>query len=574
MNRSGIMNRFAVLLALSLIVLATGSGAFAASAPTLLFSDLDWGPKTGWEGSTSKGAAVSVWGKNFGSTRGTSFVTVNGAQATEYAEWGAIGPARGLERITFHVPSTAADGAGSITVTVNGVTSNTLPFTVMSGKIYFVSPAGNNSFNGLSSAATSTAGPNGPFRDISKFNPAANPSGTSDSYIVYVRSGSYSGSLTLRGPYGSETNRHALVGFPAETPVFTGGILWGSDWDAGSGPLVPNNYFTVAKLTGMTGKAATEAFGDHHRIIGCTFRDYLDDVWTGVVWVSASKYVHIYGNLFDHNGYDSYKHNIYVKTQRGASIDRTTEHIYIGWNEFSNAVAGSDARGGVIFISKESAAEVAAMPTQNIFIHDNYFTDGNTEFIYVGDSVNIGDVYIYNNIFKGGASMNGGMTFYAGTNNVYLYNNVFYQMGPASESMIWATGAAHLYFKNNIWQSQPGQKFFSIETYKGATFNSDHDLFYTPSTGTNPPSGSGIVVQSPLIGDPLFVVNGYDLHLQSSSPAIDEGTADVSTLVGTDHDGLSRPRGNGYDIGPFEYDGVRTAPPVKRPSNPANLRVH
>ncbi|HPT28544.1 MAG TPA: hypothetical protein PLZ95_19145, partial [Bryobacteraceae bacterium] len=44
-------------MALLLAVVALAPAVSAAS-PALFFSDLDWGPKTGWEGSATKGAAV------------------------------------------------------------------------------------------------------------------------------------------------------------------------------------------------------------------------------------------------------------------------------------------------------------------------------------------------------------------------------------------------------------------------------------------------------------------------------------------------------------------------------------
>jgi hypothetical protein len=197
--------------------------AASAAPPVLQFSDLTWGPKSGWEGSSTKGAAVTVWGENFSTTRGSSFVTVNGAALTsdtDYAEWGASGPARGLERITFWLNANCADGAGSITVTVNGIASNALPFTVAAGTIYFVSATdGNNSSNGLYS--TAQGGANGPFRDIDMFNPQDNPSGDGQ-YIVYVRGGTYTtldiegdgAFLVLGGPYGSSTHQKALIGYP------------------------------------------------------------------------------------------------------------------------------------------------------------------------------------------------------------------------------------------------------------------------------------------------------------------------------------------------------------------------
>ena len=231
---------------LFLVCLLGAAQAFAQSSPALFFSDLIFGPNTGWNNGTSQGAAVTIWGKNFGSTRGSSYVTINGAQATNYAEWDAIGPARGLERITFWIPTNAATGAGTISVTVNGVTSNTLPFTVDNTTvIYYIDGTnGNNSNNGRT---TST-----PFKSLYMFNPCcdpyhsggqANPSGDGQ-YIAYVRGGNYSQLdtiagdstyITLRGPWGGPTKQKAIIGYPGETPVLnmqvaTGGGFRTADW--------------------------------------------------------------------------------------------------------------------------------------------------------------------------------------------------------------------------------------------------------------------------------------------------------------------------------------------------------
>src|SRR5262245_8068467 len=153
------------LLALGLTVpLAT------AASPVLYFSDLTWGPRTGFEGSAQRGAAVTVWGANLGSTRDSSYITVNGARLTadtDYAEWGFIGPARGLQRITFWLNSGCSDGPGSIIVTVNGLDSNALPFTVSAGTIYFVATDGDNGNDGR--YANFRGAGSGPFRDIYKF---------------------------------------------------------------------------------------------------------------------------------------------------------------------------------------------------------------------------------------------------------------------------------------------------------------------------------------------------------------------------------------------------------------------
>ncbi len=62
-------------------------------------------------------------------------------------------------------------------------------------------------------------------------------------------------------------------------------------------------------------------------------------------------------------------------------------------------------------------------------------------------------------------------------------------------------------------------------------------------------SGSGNIS-----GDPLFVdASSGDYHLQEISPCIDSGTS--QDAPSTDFDGNSRPVGNGWDMGPYEYSG-------------------
>ena len=539
-----------------------------AGDPVLFFTDLDWGPKSGWEGSSSKGAAVTVWGRHFGSSRNGNYIlisngttTVQLASDSDYAEWDAVGPAQGMERITFWLNNTCPDGNVGITVSVNGVLSNMLSFTIINGIIYFVSGSdGSNSYNGHFASSSGHAAPDGPFRDLYMFNPSRNPSGDGQ-YIVYVRGGTYSTEdaesaiIALKGPYGGPSKRKALIAYPGEVPVIdtaaaTRGIVWVAAYD----PYGPIDYLTVSKLAGVNGQDAISLTGMYERVVGCTFRDYLDDVWSGVVWVGSAKYSVIYGNLFDHCGYDSYKHNIYIKTQYSpvAGMDYSTHDIYVGWNEFSNPVA-SDTHGGAIFVSKSSETQVASYPTTSIFIHSNYFHDGNIDFIYIGDGTAIGDVFVYNNIFKGGTSTSGCMTLQLGTTNVYLYNNDFYQCGATGTELIWQTGYSHSYFKNNIWYAQPGQTFFTIETYQGATMSSDSDLFYDPDDSTAVPSGSGIIVTNSFAENPLFVATGSNFDLQDTSPARDRGTNTVSNIVAADIEGLSRPQGSGFDIGAIEH---------------------
>jgi hypothetical protein len=72
---------------------------------------------------------------------------------------------------------------------------------------------------------------------------------------------------------------------------------------------------------------------------------------------------------------------------------------------------------------------------------------------------------------------------------------------------------------SGAWTTYSGQDAHSLVVY------SDTVLFVNPTT--------------------------YDLHLLSTSPAIDKGSN--ASAPSEDYDGIPRPQGSGYDIGAYEY---------------------
>ncbi len=76
------------------------------------------------QASGAVGASVTISGTNFGTTQGTSTVSFNGTNATSIASWSP-------GSITVTVPAGAT--TGNLVVTVGGVSSNSVPFTVYVG---------------------------------------------------------------------------------------------------------------------------------------------------------------------------------------------------------------------------------------------------------------------------------------------------------------------------------------------------------------------------------------------------------------------------------------------------------
>ena len=114
------------------------SPAFAAP-PVCLYQDILSGPASRGEG--GNGTYLSIFGKNFGSTRGKSIVTVNGTPVAQYLVWGSNNDVTGnYDKIGVQIASGTA-GTGNIVVTTPGGSCSNLTFTVRSGHIWFIGPA-------------------------------------------------------------------------------------------------------------------------------------------------------------------------------------------------------------------------------------------------------------------------------------------------------------------------------------------------------------------------------------------------------------------------------------------------
>ncbi|MFN8008997.1 MAG: choice-of-anchor Q domain-containing protein [Terriglobia bacterium] len=569
-----------------LIFLLKMSSAAYAAAPVLFFSDLISGPNTGWEGSATKGAAVTIWGRNFGSVRSGSFVTVNGASLTndsDYAEWGvsgsSLGIPRALQRITFWLNSSCTAGAGTISVTVGGVTSKTLPFTVRAGNIYFISITdGNDSYNGTRS--TNQGSNNGPWRNALKSSPSNN-SALRPGDCIYVRGGTYTQlddqqmfvhirSSTYSN--GTASQPYAVSAYPGEIPTFDGtNATRGFNYPEGT----TANYYTYSKLKFLNGYTAYGPDGTGNRMIGSWFEGLTANAWSGVIWVSDCQQTKILGNYWNNSGHDKYKHNIYAKSQPGGA-GMPVQDLEIGWNEFSNPVS-SEGYGGTVFLSKSS--DFTNGNTDRIQLHDNYFHGGNCgDWIYVGDGTTyIDHVDIYNNIFSGGTVTNHGSIFWAsGAGNGRIFNNTFYLTAPNMPVIYYSssgTGGGTVQFKNNIYYVN-NQAFFATENGNTFVVTSDYDLYYNSGGSTTVPSGvANLTVTNSRTGNPLFTnAAGADWSIASGSAAKDQGTSAVNTVLTTDFIGTPRPQGSVFDIGAYEFVSSGTADTTP-PANPTGLRI-
>jgi hypothetical protein len=134
------------------------------------------------------GNSVTITGTNFGSTQGTSTVTFNGGAPVTAASWSATS-------IVVTVP--AGTTTGNVTVTVGGVASNGVVFTILAPRITSVSPS-----SGAAGTVITISGTNfGPSQGASTvtFNvtPAIPTSWNATSIVVPVPAGATTGNLVV-----------------------------------------------------------------------------------------------------------------------------------------------------------------------------------------------------------------------------------------------------------------------------------------------------------------------------------------------------------------------------------------
>ena len=579
MKLSSILNNFL----LTVILLGYMVTVSHAAAPKLFFSDMQDGVATGFDGSSTRGAAVSLWGLNLGTVRGTSYVSVGGVNLTadtDYVEWAATTnptTARGLERITFFLNSSMIkDGVApntSITVTTSEGTSNSLPFHVRSrGKIYFVSPTGNDSNSGVRTSA--------PWKTFGKVRQVIDAGD-----VAYFRSGLYvDPDVTLMEEHsiltlkldpgvgnnfnnGQEWNSITLTSYPGEVAQVGDGTDTGN-WfivyrKAYSGVSTLSYWnFSKFKFVGSNNVFAWYYRPDGHedkelRIIGNDITTNKDEIGQGIainpytnahglrIW---GNYFHGVGKLNDDDPFGYKVQPIYFGGGHSSLLD-------IGWNEFSKNNGTSTQVFGHFY--KDSM--------DLLLWHDNYSHDNGRSSLVIGG----GDpsteppycfnkeVRIYNNIFTRDQNeirltgLNRSGEGVPNEGNFYIYNNTIVNNNLAGDVVFWAINMGHMEIKNNIIVGSAATGGY----YTSHMGNSDNitgsNNIITSVPGSLPSWESSTLINI----DPQFIVGApqsfLDFQLQESSPAIKAGTASPSLNI--PYDFLNKNRNQPYDIGAFEY---------------------
>jgi hypothetical protein len=541
----------------SMLVMA--SSAFAD--PAILFTDMESGPLTG--GPNNLGVPISIFGKGFGATRGTSKVTIGGIEVAAYNTWG-INNANNQTLDMIVVQPASGTLSGAIVVTVGGKASNAnFSFAVNSGKVRYIATTG------VDSAVCTEAAP------CATIMKAVSASMTGPGDTILVRGGTYSeGEMWIRNVNndgGTPGQQKTVKNYPNEIPVFNNGArptIVEADYltfsglrfedgksignpDTGDVGRLKGDRFINLRADGAVGWAAIDTHGDDHTL-------------AGNVCEATSSAVGTQGHCF----YVSYGNNLKLIYNVGSGAPGYGLHIFDQRrqaNDFKRLITNVLVEGNILKNSKQRSGLILAMGDedgignriQNVVIRNNIFTANNHLGIAIGG--NISDIEIYNNTFYQNGREDLVFPDAGSITNITIKNNLFYHSVNANCTI------------DCSWY-QDAHVGFTPGVVQGLVLNNNGYFPGAPiilnGTGSNQ-TNIGAAGDTANVTGAVSFANpaSFDFRVAAGGANIDKGL-NIGALVPRDYNGVTRPQGSAVDIGAFEFDtGVVVVPP------PRSLRV-
>ena len=518
--------------------------------PVLLFTDLAAGPNRGWQDGESHGAAVTVWGRNLGTRRGTSTIVIDGIeldQDADYVQWGAAGRRPGDTAVTFLVPAEAGPGLVDVTVTVDGITAAPLPFEVIDGRVRYVE-AGGDGGDGSWAA---------PWSSIPQAVDAMVPGD-----VTYVGDGvaatsetGYSAAVNLPS-HGEPGLPMALVALPGSTVTVGSPSLSRAfhNWVSDDGTYA--DHWTLAGFE-IACSGTCINMGHGARVVGNRITAPDGDGQTGSIYAGEGDGAILGNELQDVGAPGSTKlyHVIYVSGPRTNTPPRLPPvgPYEIGWNYIHDNAAN---RAINMYSEQDYSAFV-----QDVSVHDNLIVDQRGDGILVGWYVT-GALSVVDNVvvraglgpeWPDGVSSHAGLRIDAGHDDtdtsLLAAHNTLVDCGFA-EAELALTGdlyigsdRADMEITANIFvgASEPTVAGESLTVAEGPWNN----LWFPEGPGWD----ATATVAEPAFVDP----DGLDFRLAADSPAIDAAPTLDRPAVLVDFAGVPRPVGPQADIGAFEH---------------------
>jgi hypothetical protein len=552
-----------LVAAVVLLVGASRAGAQTPPPPVIFFTDLQSGPNSGGEtvGGFS-GAYVTLYGNFFGATQGSSTVTLNGASCLRAVQWGTTW--LWYQKLIVQLGPSCV--SGNFVVTVGGISSNSMPFTVRLGNIFCVSTTGSDSNNGKF--------PSSCWATVSHANSSMSAGDTTyvENGINETANNGFSAVISIqKNPGGTASNPIAIIGYPGATATI--GAIAGP---AAYAIRVPQSgvspaYYVLAGLT-LRGGEALEIFQfDHLWMIGLDISCNTNGF--GCVHVDVSNNTFLYGNnVHDIVGAAKLYHAVYYTTN--------SSHSWVGWNVVDPDPTHSGAAGcrGIQYYSTGGTNQF------DIHVHDNIIRNTICDGLNLNtvDS-GLGLVEAYNNVIYHagtGPPPQGQESSYAciytstsgtATGQIELYNNTLYDCGSRGSqtnsnggfSVVTATR-----LRNNVFESTgSGEQYLTSNSssLNCASFSGSNNDWFGNGAPLCPAQITANSNFTPLYTS--TTLGSQNLTPQTGSLLFGAGVPIASMI----RDITGAPRASSPAIG--AYDSSAGGGTAQRPNPPINLVV-
>ena len=307
--------KFIKFLSIAIMTLVVCSTAVLAqsSTPRLFYSDLESGPNTG--GQNNNGAFVTLWGKGFGASQGTSSVTVGGGAVAAYELWsdGKIIVQLGAGATTGNiVVKVARPQAMEFHSRCGPATSFLFPPAAMTPMRAHLLRRGETIVKAKNTIAAG---------DVAYIENGVAQT-TEENFTAYI-------SMDNNGASNSGTAAapKALIAYPNAT--VTVGVAGGLHY----GIRTPNigtreDYWVISQLHIIAGTQAMDIGGTGWKIVGNEMQCPNADDQVGCFEMSEGNQVKFWGNEVHNAGINptssKYYHAVYFSTD--------SNHIDVGWN--------------------------------------------------------------------------------------------------------------------------------------------------------------------------------------------------------------------------------------------------
>ncbi len=498
-------------------------------APAVFFVDVEAGPVSG--GPDNLGVPISIFGKGFGAERGPSRVTIGGVEVARYLVWGANNAHnRTLDMIVVQ-PGARVKG-GPIVVEVNGRPSDpAASFTATNGKVYYVSPTGDD---------RNTCSQQAPCATLQHV--AAEVLGPGDA--VLIRGGVYQeGEVWIRAEQGGLPGRPKIIkAYPGEEAYLR---------NPARDLIVDADHITISGLNFQNGKSLAAVGWASPRQRGARF---VNNTFSGTIaWAAIDTHGDdhlVAGNVCEVSGSSvgTMGHCYYISQGSNLKI------LY-------NIASGAPGYGLHIYDERRAAQDFRRV-IRNVVVEGNILknsTQRSGMILAMEDQGNYGNyidqVLVRNNIFA--ANNHFGLIIQGPVRNVKVLNNTFYQNGRQAIYIAGDARVESVELRNNLfYQSGNGNCRADCTWFSAAHLEVGSAARNVVVSNNSYHPGSPVLIGRSDARAVEGVVRfenaeATDFRPLPGSAVIDRGV--TLAEVARDYDGRPRPQGGGFDIGAFEY---------------------